>query len=225
MSNADLAPPLSEENLAGIDFDQLANQKVQLDIDDAPFLNEQAEEKLPVPSEEHSPAKLQKEQAEEEKPAKSKKKLLILGAGLVLILALAAAAYFFFFSAPKEVEPEIQPPIIIVPSEPELPPAPPVYSVNMAGFLVPLTDQEGKIHFLDVSFILQSGDASVQMEAEEKVLVLRDSIFYYLRNQRYEYMKDPTQLLKIRQEVLRAVNEYLLQGKFEEVLLDQYLIR
>lgn len=201
-------------------FESLANQKVQLDIDDAPFLDE-PEEAPPPP-----PAPVEKKEVAtkappKEEPKKGKKKLIIAGVGLVLLLGVAAALYFLVFSK----EPPPQPPIIEVIQPKAPPPGPTVYNLALQPFTVELMAPDGRRRFLNAAFVLTTQDVMAYTEAEDKVIILRDSIYYYLRNQDYDFLHNPANTGKIRQDLITAVNDYLVQGKMADVLFDTYLIR
>lgn len=214
-AQADTAP-------LGGDFESLATQKVQLDIDDAPFLDEPEEEPAPPPAPIEKKA-VAKVEPEEEKPSGKKKKIIIIGAAVFLLLAVAAALYLFVFSGPKVELP--QPPIITVTRPEEVAPPPDSYNIKLEPFIVELLDQEGKRHFLRAAFVLATENPMVYMEVEDKIIVLRDSIYYYLKNQDYGFLHDAANNEEVRADLATAVNDYLVQGDIDDILFDTYIIR
>ena len=96
------------------EFAVQASQKVQLDIDDAPFLSAFEDEALPVPAEERMPDLPAEEEAAPQK-FWQKKKFRLSVAGGVLLLIAAAAIYYFFFLPPPPVAVKVEPTVIVVP--------------------------------------------------------------------------------------------------------------
>jgi len=109
-------------------------RKVELDLDDAPFLVEQAP---PPPAKtEEAPLQVAEEGAE---PPKKKKKLLLIAAaaGLLVLLVAGAAIWWFVLRTPPPPPPEpIKPDVIVVPSA-KTPTAQPDSVKELAPFVIP----------------------------------------------------------------------------------------
>ena len=204
------------------DFAASASTKVQLDIDDAPFLQaEKASEPPAVKPEAPSPAV---PDAEETKaPPKSKKKLVILVALLLLLGGGGGGAWFFLFrnTAPPPPPPPAAPIIVV----PRTPPPPPEYSLTLDPFWVELQNPKDERVFLVVSFSLTTKDEALYQEMQAKTVILRDAVYYYLRNKAYAFLADQSRMELIRAYVLSTVNNYLVQGELTDMLFDSYLMK
>ncbi len=199
-----------------------ADEKVQLDIEDAPFLNDDEPE-----TEEKAPDKKSDEPETEEQPKKSKKKLIIIAGGLVLVLALAAAAYFFLFSAPPEPEEPVIPPFVVTLNESDFrdPALPPVYNEKLEPFWVQMTNSDGSTYFLVSTFTLSTENPELSAEIKSKIPVIRDTIYYYLQTKDYEFLTEFKNFPVIRKDLLEVVNMELLEAKLTDILYDNYVIR
>lgn len=200
---------------------QAKTGKVELDLDGAPFLQE---EEAPPPA----PVKEERPQAEpdgEAKPKKGKKKLLILGGALFLVLG--AAAYFLFFSGGEEV-PEIPPgtTVITVPSTPFTGPvATDQFIIEMPAFWVEIKDQEGEVRLLNCKISIPTNNNDNVLEFNAKKLVIRDALFYYLTNKDYAFLSDSRNMETLKKDMVSIINEYLTTEKIREVLLADFIIR
>lgn len=214
------------------DVAQKKNQKVQLDIEDAPFLlaSEEAEvipeapkEKLqanvdstPVENPDSEELLLQK---------KLKKRKLLAVIFLVILIFISVGGWFFFFRTPPPVnEPTIpEPTVVVVPSS-EIITGPSEYKLAFEPFMVEQKNASS-VHFLQATFVGISKDEKVIKESQSKELVLRDAIYYYLGNKTHEYLIDPKNTMAIKQDLLDIVNGYLVSGKMEDILLENYILR
>ena len=198
------------------DFDALAGQKVQLDIDDAPFLVE-PEEAPPVPAVSESGP------PEPTEPKKRKISKKLIAALLVLLLAIiGAAVWFFVFRTPPPPPP--QPEVIVVPT-PKAPTGPKEFVTTLAPFWVPLVDDEGKNRFLVATFVLSTFDDPVNQEIQDNLVTLRDAIYYYLSNKDYHFLIDAANAETIRTDLLGTINNYIVQGELRNLYFDSYLMQ
>lgn len=213
------------------EFTARASQKVQLDIDDAPFLfveEEKPQAPAPVsttlPDLEEKPAENDEELAEKKR---RKKRLLIIGgistAALLLLLALGL---WFSNSPPPTPTPTVggpEPTVIVVPST-KSPTETAFYKIEFAPFMIEQRKGD-EINFLQARFAGLSTSEKVIKEAKEKQLILRDSIYYFLRNKPYEQLLDPASAESIKHDLQDIVNGALSQGKLDDILLENYLIK
>lgn len=206
-----------EGTLAAGEFESLAGQKVQLDIDDAPFLLAPEDEPpLPVATESQPPAPVQEKR-------KINKKLLLI-AGLLVIALMAAALWFFLFRAPPDIVAPPEQQVIVVPT-PKGPVTPREFTTKLEPFRVPLTDDEGRTRFLEATFVLSTPEDRVNVEIGDKLIVLRDAIFYYLRNKDYHFLLDAANAETIRSDLLGTINNYIVQGELKNLYFDRYLMQ
>ena len=204
-------------------------QKVELDLDDAPFLEEEEEVKPEPPK----PAEtIRTEAPQEDKPAQpGRKKLIILGAAaLVVLLAAALTAKLLFFkgqptaapdaaghSEPKEPAPDNA----TAAKAPELPDI----HVRLEPFWVEQKGAGDEIRFLIVRILLGTSDKMVAKEFETKLLPARNAIFYYLKNKDVQFLADEHNAEKLKSELLLVINQYVTDGKFDTLLFEEYVVK
>ena len=201
-------------------------QKVELDLEDAPFLEEEEEVKpeLPKPSE---PVGLE---ADEKKPSglDRKKKLMILGAvGLVLLIVAAVAVKMLFFKG-KATAPE---PAAHATSKDaaanatEAKPEMPELQVRLEPFWVEQKGEGDEIRFLIVRMLLTTTDPAVAREFQLKIMPARNAIFYYLKNKDVQFLADEQNAEKLKSELLLVINQYVADGKFDNLMFEEYVVK
>lgn len=193
-------------------------KKVELDLDDAPFL--QKEE--PIARQEEFKEEAVPEEDTEKK--KGRKKLLILiGAASIAVIAVAAAlAWWFFFRTPPPLPPEApRPDVVVVPSA--VPVSQPTDLVTeFKPFIVP-TVEGGQTRFLVCKFSAITKEPAVEQEMETQRIPLRDAIYYYLRSKDSPFLLDSRNAHAIKQDLLSIFNDYLSHGTVEDVVFESYL--
>lgn len=207
-----------------------AAQKVELDLDDAPFLEDEDEDE-DIPEEE--PEALD---ALEEAPVekKSKTKLYIfIGIGVIILLLSAILVKLFFFDSPpppKEntgVEETVEEIPMEIPKE--APPPPPeepgVTLLRMDSFWIEQKDKDNNTRFLVARFALTTTDERVVAEYGRKTLILRDAIYFYLKNKDLHFLADEKNVEKLKKDLLMVINQYIVAGEFEKILFEEYLVR
>lgn len=208
-----------------------AAQKVELDLDDAPFLEDEDEED-DIPDEE--PEELD---ALEEKPTekKSKTKLLIfIGIGVIILLLAAILVKLFFFdtpSSPPKEKPSVEETMEEIPMEipEEAPPPPPkepgVTLLRMDPFWIEQKDKDNHTRFLIARFAMTTTDGRVVAEYGRKTLILRDAVYFYLKNKDLQFLADEKNVEKLKKDLLMVINQYIVAGEFEKILFEEYLVR
>lgn len=198
----------------------VAVKKVELDLDDAPFL--QAEEKTPAKTE--AVEELEDKSEDEEKRKRKKKLILLLSAiGAGVLLVACAAIWWFFFRTPPPLPPTApEPEVIVVPSTPA-PVGDQEIVREFAPFIIPTVDPNGKTGFLICKFSAISKDQAVNQEVQQQLLPLRDAIYYYLRSKENAFLLDARNGEEIRHDLLSVFNDYLTQGKLEDIVFESYL--
>ncbi|WP_297259667.1 flagellar basal body-associated FliL family protein [uncultured Desulfovibrio sp.] len=193
-----------------------AGGKVELDLDDAPFLREPEEKPLPpVERRSSAPAPVVKE------APKSKKKLIISGIGLFVILAATAVWWFFFRVPPPVVEPP-KPEVIVV-KPPEAAPVEQDFIFELEPFWVPVKDDKGNTNFLVCRFSTISKSEMLNKEIEKQLMTVRDAMYYYLRNKSLDFLLAAANRETIKKDLTSVVNSYLTLGQIEDVLMESYL--
>lgn len=194
-------------------------RKVELDLDDAPFLKEQ---EPPPPPARKEDAPLQA--TEEAPPPNKKKKLLIIAAAaaLVVVLVAAAAIWWFVLRTPPPPPPDpIKPEVIVVPT-PKTPAAQSDSVKELAPFVIPRQTAKGA-RFLICKFSTVSQSPRVGMEIDQKLIPLRDALYYYLSSKTDEFLLDPANAPTIKKDLGGVLNDYLTQGRIEDILFESYL--
>ncbi len=210
-------------------------KKVELDLDDAPFLQEEPEPS-PAPKKEESPAT--SESSSLEAPAteprvslkdrlKAQKKRLILAGASALVLILAAVGVNMFLGGAEKTPPPTAPTEITMSSEPAPePPAPlPKHLVDWEPFWVEIKDQEGEVRFLQCKFSLSIESEPVFIEVINKRMALRDAVYYYLKNRPYTFLMDQNKIDLMKRELINIIGEYINSGKIDDLLIENFLIK
>lgn len=209
-----------------------ALQKVDLDLDDAPFLEDEAEEETPPPAEETSASPFD----EPEAPAKpSRKKLFLLIGAVAFILVAGVAAYFLFLKKPAPPPPppgppapaEEAPPSHVAPTPP--PPEPPAPKreivMPMEPFLVELTDAGGRTRFLTIRFTAVTQEPSVELEFKRNRIVVRDAVYYYLKNKNLAFLTDKNNAEALKKDVLSVINQFVGAQPLDNLLIEDFLVK
>jgi len=227
----------AELDAGQLDADALGSpveDKVELDLEDAPFLMPE-EEKAPPPT----PPSAQSLSLSPEGDAPKKKKfdlsgllgnrklLLIVAGALVLLLVGGGATWFL--TRKKEAPPpsaEVQKVVVPQQAAPPSEPAKPVQTVlSWEPFWVEQKDAKGNIRFLVVKFSAPTENQKLVFEAQAKKVVIRDAVYYYLKNKSLTYLTDAANAETLKKDILAIMNEYLSIGKLEDLLIENYLVK
>lgn len=193
-------------------------RKVELDLDDAPFL--QVEEKAPP-----APVETDVEVAPKNEGSQGKKKKLILLGGIalgILLVAAAAVWWFMFRTPPPPPVAAPDPEVIVVPSM-QTPAGPTELVHEFAAFVVPVNDDRAQTRFLVCKFAAISQDGGVDQEITRQEIPLRDAVYFYLRGKDAAYLQDAHNYDAIKQDLLTVFNDYLSQGKVDDIVFESYL--
>ncbi|KHK04382.1 flagellar basal body-associated FliL family protein [Desulfovibrio sp. TomC] len=208
-----------------------ALQKVDLDLDDAPFLEDEPEEAPPAP-ETHAAGEDLAAIDATAKPS-DKKKFLILGLAVLLLLGGGVAAYFLFFKKPAAPPPVVEapheepaPPPVMPPPPPPEPPAPkPEIVLTMDPFLIELTDPKGRSRFLTIRFAAATTEHSAELEFMRNRIVVRDAVYYYLKNKSLEFLTDKGNADILKKDVLSVINQFIGSQPLDNLIIEDYLVK
>lgn len=196
-------------------------KKVELDLDDAPFLK--ADDQAPdMPA----PVDAVPENADDGSAKKRKKKIILIAAIALGALAVGAAAAWWFFmrTPPPPPPPGLEPEVIVVPKA-AAPVAKSETITEFAPFIIPIKNTDGKTSFLVCKFSAIATDATVARELDQQRIALRDAIYYYLRGKDNAFLLDAHNGEQIKKELMSVFNDYLTQGKLDDILFESYLNR
>lgn len=199
-------------------FAASAEQKVELDLEDAPFLNEEKEEKEQTTDQEQESTAPEEAQKKDAAP-KKKKKLLIVGIIVSLLLVLIGGAVLYFFFSEEEILPNV-----IVVENPEVQAPPKTFELKLDPFVIQCIDKDEKIHFVKGTFILSTLHDEVFFEISNNQKVIRDAIYYYLEIQDPEVLLNPVNHKLIKDGLLETVNKYVMSGSIDNLYIDSLLI-
>ncbi|MFH1913087.1 MAG: flagellar basal body-associated FliL family protein [Pseudomonadota bacterium] len=201
-----------------------ATQKVDLDLDDAPFLeDEDEEEEAPIAHDETPLFEQSAPKRQFDFGALFKNRLFLLALGVILLL-LAVILYLLF----RE------------PAVPALPPPPPRDApaatpteaaqtpeilIRLDPFLIEQRDKDNVIRFLEVRVIVSTLDDGLARQFKQDTYTVRNAIFYYLKNKDLQFLSDKKNSDKLKQELLAIINQYMGFGQFDTILFEQYLVR
>ncbi len=205
-----------------------SSQKVELDLDDAPFLVSEEEKKEEKKEEEEAPSQEPKpsEEAEEDVEEKVKKipiwKKWWFLASIVLLLVVLSAIFIMLKSKkpPQKVESPEKPKEIV---KPEKPPPPPKEKVTLAPFWLEYGKKKN-VRWLHVQFMLVVSGRFVLWEISRKKMLLRDAIYYYFRNKELPFLTDKNNIKRIKEDLKAILNQYLSKGKVDNILIQKYLL-
>ena len=215
--NQDLKEAPAKDELQVAVSPDTSLRKVELDLDDAPFLKEQD----PPPPAKKEDAHLQTTE-EVPQPNKKKKLIIIAAAALVVVLVAAAAIWWFVLRTPPPPPPEpVKPEVIVVPT-PKSPTAKSDSVKELAPFVIPRQTAKGA-RFLICKFSTVSQSPRVGMEIDQKLIPLRDALYYYLSSKTDEFLLDPANATTIKKDLGGVLNDYLTQGRIEDILFESYL--
>lgn len=197
-------------------------KKVELDLDDAPFL--QADEPPAVPATRADDLPESSDDAPADVGKGRRKKFLILGAAAgVMLLVVVAAVWWFVFRTPPPPPPEApKPEVVVVPTMPPAQSSPDIVK-EFEPFVVPTQEAQGGARFLVCKFSAIIKDPGVGREIDQSLLSLRDAIYYYLRSKDNAFLMDAHNGPQIKSDLLGVLNDYMAQGQIEDILFESYL--
>ncbi len=217
---------------------QDTSRKVQLDLDDAPFL-EMKEEEPAAPPKNDAPVEMpkpNKPKPEPEPGAKKKlgkKQIIKIAGAAVLLIVIAIGAKMFLFGgekppdAPAKEEAKEEGPIVkVIPTTPPVPDAPkgPAFTVKLDPFWIEQRGPEGEIRFLLCQFSIPVETENLNNEIMSKTLVIRDSLYYYLKNRPMTFLTDSDVMNALKADVAGVINENLSAGKVGDIYIEEYRI-
>lgn len=208
-----------------------ATKKVDLDLDDAPFLEEEEEEEAaPEPVQEEIAPEPEKEKRP--LPAWLKNKFLWIGLVALLLVSGVAVKFLFFRKAEAPAPP---PPLPVEEKKPEQPPPPPVEKpkpkeegetiLRLEPFMVEQRDKEGNIRFVNVRLVFNTKDPRMATNFTQETLTIRNAVYYYLKNKDLQFLADEKNSERLKTELLAVVNQYMGAGQFETLLFEDYVVK
>lgn len=235
LNNGEQQDPQADQDfdLEAIDkkADSEGSNKVELDLDDAPFLEEEEE---PVEPESKEETKEIVTSEVEETPRETrlqkllKRKKILIGAGAGLVLIIALALFLLLSGGDPEPEPPPPPPPVQIEEPQELPPIeakPGEVLISWEQFWVEYTDDNGETRFLVCKLSAPTTNPDLKFEADMKTLAIRDSIYYYLSHKPKTFLSNQKNADVLKSDLLGVINAYLTGGELTQIYIESYLIR
>jgi flagellar FliL protein len=194
--------------------------KVELDLEDAPFLQEIKTPDPPAASDGEKDAAAP--DATAPPPVKKKKRLILAGAALLALIGIGAAAWWFVLRTPPHPPEVVKPELIVVPTKPAVTPKQ-YYIKEFAPFFIHFSDEKKISRFLICKFSTLSNSPNSERELDRKMISLRDAVYYYLRGKNIDYLLSAQNSLSIKADLVTVLNGYLTQAQIEDVLFESYL--
>lgn len=242
LQNGDTNVALDDERLR--DEVPKGLQKVELDLDDALFLEfEEKEEEPPPPPAEQEPEPeaqglVPQEQAA---PKRSRKKIWILGLAAALCLLFGAGGAYFFMKSPTgepakqqaeaeepqqqtEAAPQAQPETATPEAENAAKQLPQLVTHSLERFQVEfaLADQ---IRILTFTLSIPNVTEMMRLEMQVKSIFIRDGIYGYLKNAPLSFLDNPANSDKLKSELAAVINRHMKSGTVSEILIEEYVVR
>jgi flagellar FliL protein len=202
-----------------------ATQKVDLDLDDAPFLEDEDEEEEIEEVEVETPFLTDDAKPKPGLAALLKNKFVLSGLGVILLLLVIIV--ILLLREPEAPPPPPPPPVEEVAPEPtpeEVPETPQII-IKLDPFLIEQTDTEGAIRFLEVSILLSTEDEGLARQFKQETFAVRNALYYYLKNKDLQFLSDKENSEKLKKELLVIINQYMGFGQFDTLMFEQYLVR
>jgi len=213
-----------------------AGVKVELDIDDAPFLKEQEEPPAPAKKPEKFPdpdalpppkpkeSKAKGLLAKLEALLANKKRLAIIGGALAFLLITPLILMLFLPGGKPPPPPE--PERIVQSATPPRDDAPPgpKFLYKADDFFVPLRGTEGELRFLRCRFSIPTENPQLYAELMAKNIAVRDSIYYYLSHKSLSFLSDQAEREVLKRDLISVVNEHVSAEKIAELFIEDYLV-
>lgn len=228
-----ISPDESETKKAELDTEEISTsvpkeaQKVELDLDDAPFLEEDEEEE----EEEAEPEAVALDEGEDKEPWYRQRKIIIAAASAFVLLVLLGVGYFVFIAGDNAAD------VADTASESETaagegaleeslaPQEPAEIIISMKPFWIEQVDAQGEVRFLVCQFAAVTTNEELSQELNQKNTVLRDAIFYYLKNKDLTYLSDKENVETLKEDLLSVINQYLSVARLETLLIEQYMVK
>ena len=173
----------------------------------------------------------QPEEVEQTKAIPFWKKKWFIILFILVVIALAASIYFFVFRSSTAPSEPAQPEVVEEkqPSPPEPPPPPPPpppeeIVVPFEPFWVEIKFKD-QTKFLYCKFQFSTTNDKLSWEIKRKKIILRDAIYYYLKNKDFKFLNSEKNGKRLKKDILTVVNQYLNNGQLEKMLIEKYVLK
>lgn len=95
----------------------------------------------------------------------------------------------------------------------------------MEPFLIELTDSAGRTRFLSIRFTAVTQEKSVELEFKRNRIVVRDAVYYYLKNKNLNFLTDKNNAAALKKDVLSVINQFIGAQPLDNLLIEDYLVK
>jgi len=202
-----------------------ATQKVDLDLDDAPFLEDEEEEEEIIPDDEEETPLLEesKESSGFDFKALLKNKLFLISLGVILLLLVVII--ILLLREPEAPPPPPPPPVEETAQKEDEVVEHPEIIIRLDPFLIEQRDKDNKIRFLEVRVAVSTTEDGLARQFKQETYTVRNALYYYLKNKDLQFLSDKENSDKLKEEMLAIINQYMGFGQFDTLLFERYLVR
>lgn len=164
------------------------------------------------------------EKTEAEKEGGSKKKLFLIIGIVLLVLLIGGGVAAWFFLKEKPAPPEAQNASQQVPV-PELEQKADIGPmVNIEEFIVNIISGD-TAHYVKASFTVELTNEEVQIEVENRMPQMRDTILLLIGNKTYEELQDLQGKKQLKAELMSKINSFLQTGKVKSIYFTNFVVQ
>lgn len=91
----------------------------------------------------------------------------------------------------------------------------------MDSFLVNISSDQGP-KFLQTQMELEMADPGTEDELGRKKAAIRDAVIVLLSSRSYKELREPTGIKKLREDLLKSINNLLTTGKIKQIYFTQF---
>lgn len=248
-------PPPAGDGKVAIDDERLQDgvpkglQKVELDLDDALFLEFEEKEDVAtstavesLPEPEVAPGDVEPVEGQPEASTKPRRKMVwMFGIAVILCLLLGAGGAYFFMKSGQPL-PEEQAgaapdgsPGENAATQSETAGNLSAESTNaqqteqllafpLEAFQVAFT-HDGKTRFLTSRFSIPDTTPIMRAELQAKKIFVRDGIYRYLKNSPLSFLDNPQESEKLKTDIAAVINQNIKSGQVSEILIEEYVVQ
>ncbi len=153
---------------------------------------------------------------------------IVLGVVTLNVMAMGGMGFFMqkMWKKVQDIQSETE--RLATPEPEEEPPSGKELKAQNLGILYPIesflvniaSDQGPK--FLQTQMEFELGDPGLEDEIARKKPAIRDSIIVLLSSRTYKELREPAGMKKLREDILRAVNNLLTTGKLKDIYFTQF---
>ena len=218
-------------------------QKVELDLDDALFLEFEEKEETPPPPPELPEPETPAIAPQAEVPAKGiRKKLWIFGVAAILCLLLGGGGTYFFMKSSLEKAEEAGDQATGAPqsqtASPESAPAgenatpgPPAQAEPGTSITYALEKfqveyaQDNQLRLLTCRLSIPGVTEIMRLELQTKSVLVRDGVYRFLKNSSLSSLNNTDNAEKRKGDLVAVINRHLKSGQVSEIILEEYVVK